>query len=94
MFIVITGTKGNEHIEQRRVLDAESWDATVQQIAEGQWTDISQVLRGNADVLPLMAREVQDIWADRGDGLKDWERDFIEQNVSIQAANKFAQAAE
>lgn len=96
MLIVICGTKGNEYIPERKLSECD-WDHTVLSIASGEWTDICEVqdTSTNSDVLPRMAREVMTIWADREEPLTDWQRQFIELNVSVSAANRFAlQAAE
>jgi len=91
MYIVITGSGSNQHIAPRKLSDA-NWDETVLDIARGEWTDISSVIQASTgfDVLSSMASQVMTIWADREEPLTSWQRDFIEQNVSIQAANKFA----
>ena len=90
MLIVITGTGEHQWIAERK-LSYSHWDKTAQDIADGQLTDVSSVIQASTgqDVLPQIARDVMTIWANRGEGLAGWERDFIEQNVSVQAANKF-----
>jgi hypothetical protein len=96
MLIVICKSKdGHEYLPQRRRIDT-SWDATVSDIASGQFPDVSQVIHASMgkDVLDIIAREVMDIWADRHEPLSDWQREFVQLNVSVQAANRFLQAAE
>lgn len=95
MLIVICGEQGSEYLPQRRLIDT-SWEATVGDIASGQFEDVSSVIHAalGTDVLPLIAREVMTIWADNGEPLTDWQRKFIEYNVSVSAANRFLQAAE
>lgn len=91
MLIVITGTGANASIMERKVSDSD-WDATISAIAAGNWTDISAVYHmglGGRDVLDIIAREVRDIWALEGEPLTAWQRNFIEQNISVSAANKF-----
>lgn len=91
MLIVICGTGPDQYLPERLRCHT-GWDETVLQIASGEWTDISEVqdTSTNSDVLPQMAKQVMTIWAGREEPLTDWQRDFIEQNVSVQAANKFA----
>ena len=97
MLIVICGEQGSEYLPQRRLVDAESWDVTVSDIAAGEFEDISSVQHTgmpDRDVLPLIAHEVMDIWAERGEPLTDWQKKFVEFNVSVRVANRFLQAAE
>jgi hypothetical protein len=93
MLIVICGEQGSEYLPERRLLDT-SWDATVADIASGQYEDVSSIIHtgmpGRGDILNIIAREVMTIWADRGEPLTDWQRKFVEYNVSVQAANRFA----
>lgn len=79
MFIVICKDGGFEYLPERRRIDAESWDATVQDIANGQFEKISEVIctATNRDVLTLMAGEVQNIWADNGEKLTEWQEGFV-----------------
>jgi hypothetical protein len=96
MLIVICKDKtGYEWLPERRRIDT-SWDATVSDIARGEFKDVSQVIHASMgkDVLDIIAREVMDIWADREEPLSDWQREFVQLNVSVQAANRFLQAAE
>lgn len=95
MLIVICGEQGSEYLPERRLIDT-SWEATVGDIASGQFENISSVIHGglDVDVLDILAREVMEIWVERGEPLTDWRRKFIEYNVSVSAANRFLQAAE
>jgi hypothetical protein len=95
MLIVICGEQGSEYLPERRLVDTD-WDATVQHIAEGQFENVSSVIHSSLgrDVLDAIAREVMTIWQERGEPLTDWQRKFIEYNVSVSAANRFLQAAE
>lgn len=96
MLIVICGERGSEYLPERRLIDT-SWEATVGDIASGQFEDVSSIIHtgmpGRADVLEILAREVMTIWADRGEPLTDWQRKFIEENVSVRVANSFPRAA-
>lgn len=96
MLIIICGETGSEYLPERRLVDAESWDVTVSDIAAGQFEDISSVQHTGMpgrDVLPIIAREVMTIWAEREEPLTDWQRDFVERQISIRIANKFPRAA-
>lgn len=68
---------------------------TIQDIAEGQFSDLVSVLEFNAiegtahDVTEDMAREVMTVWADRGEPLADTEREFLEFHLGISTANQF-----
>lgn len=64
----------------------------VHDIATGQYEDLVSVVNSNGDdVTKEIAREVMTVWADRGEPLSAWQRDFVEQLVSIEAANAFPQ---
>ena len=94
MLIVIIQHPAGDYIPERDVSRC-NWDDTVQDIAEGQFdlTRIKEVIctATGVDVLPTLAKQVQDIWADRGEGITDAERDFLERHVSISVANTFRQ---
>jgi hypothetical protein len=95
MLIVICGKPGSEYLPERRLIDT-SWEATVGDISSGQLENVTSVRHTglpDRDVLPILAKEVMSIWMDRGEPLTDKQLDFIEQNVSVQAANKFPRAA-
>lgn len=74
---------------------------TVADIAAGQryYEKVCQVIEVNLgagtsrDVTREIAREVMHVWANEGDFLYDWQRDFVEMFVSPQAANSFRRAA-
>lgn len=90
MLIIITGNRGDEWVMERR-LSRMGWDETVEDIAAGNWKNVSSVLQTSTgfDVLPQIARCVMNRWAERDEGLSGWERDFVEANIGIHAANKF-----
>ncbi len=94
MLIIIAGTGPDQYIPERKLSDCD-WNETVLDIARGEWKDVSSVIQTStgADVLPSMARQVMTIWADREEPLTNWQRDFLEMHVSVQAANKFAMEA-
>jgi hypothetical protein len=95
LIVICKDKTGYEWTPERRLIDT-SWDATVGDIARGEFKDVSQVIHASMgkDVLDIIAREVMDIWADREESLSDWQREFVQLNVSVQAANRFLQAAE
>jgi hypothetical protein len=96
MLIVICGQTGSEYLPERRLIDT-SWEATVGDIASGELENVSSVIHTGLpgrECLPLIAKEVMTIWADRGEPLTDKQKQFIEFNVSVRDANRFLQAAE
>lgn len=95
MLIVICAHPAGEYLPERDLKDC-GWDETVKDIAEDQFGPVTQVIQAStgADVLPQIAKQIADIWAERGDPLSGWQRDFIELNLGVSVANKFMQAAE
>lgn len=95
MLIVITKSNGIEWIMERKLSDANDWDATVRSIAAGEWTDISMVYSTGEgfDALPSMAKQVADIWAERDEPLADWQKDFLQDN-GVTGKRRALQAAE
>jgi hypothetical protein len=80
-------------------MDAET---TLADLAAGEWENVNRIIAiGDADrlsgfwadVTDLFARQAMNIWAQRGESLTRWQRDFIEHHVSISAANAFPQEA-
>ena len=71
----------------------------VKEIAQGQYEDIVRVLEIDPangtcrDATKDIAIDVCEIWSDRGGELFDWERDFLEEWVSFEAARAFPRAA-
>lgn len=90
MLIVICGKPGSEYLPERN-LSRTGWDETVEDVAQGQFSEISSIIHADLgrDVTDIVAREVANIWADRGEGISSSEREFLEYTIGIQAANKF-----
>lgn len=71
----------------------------VRDIAKRQYVAVSQVLELNVtagtcrDVFDEVAREVMTFWADEGQPLESWQYEFVEMNISIQAARSFQRVA-
>lgn len=98
LYLVICSDKGEHYVAERELSEMDS-GTTLKDIAAGEWTNLSRVLVFNpvehicSDVTEEFARAVMNLWASNGEPLSDWQRDFIEQHVSIQAANSFRSAA-
>jgi len=98
LYLVICSDKGEVYVPERKLSDM-TISATLRDIAAGEWTNLASVIVFNpvehiaSDVTREFATSVVDIWANSGEPLTDWQRDFVEQHVSIQAANAFARAA-
>jgi hypothetical protein len=70
---------------------------TIKDIASGEWEHIQKVIALHPDGMWIdatkdVARAVMHIWAQDGEPLSRWQREFIEFHVSIQAANSFRQS--
>ncbi len=98
LFLVVCSHKGQAYVAERDLSDMDS-GTTLKQIAAGEWTNLVSVIVFNpaehicTDVTEEFARAVQNLWANSDEPLTDWQRDFIEQHISIQAANAFATEA-
>lgn len=98
LYLVICSDKGAEYVAEREMSEMDS-GTTLRDIAAGEWTNLSRVLVINpvehicSDVTEEFTRSVMNLWANNDEPLTDWQRDFIEQHVSIQAANSFRRAA-
>lgn len=74
--------------------------ATVEWIASGELTSIAQVIGFDLttgkcrDATKDIARDVMERWAVNGDPLKDWQYEFVELHVSMQAARSFRREEE
>ena len=72
---------------------------TLRHITEGQFEGLTQVIEINPvecicrDVTEDFALDVMRIWARSGEPLTDWQREYVELHVSVQAANSFRRAA-
>ncbi len=99
LFLVICADRyGAEYVAERDLTHMSS-QGTLRDLAAGEWRRVSRILVFNpaehicSDVTEDFARSVMNVWAAGGEPLTDFQRDFIEQHVSIQAANSFPRAA-
>lgn len=98
IYLVVCRHHTGNFLPERETADLDR-ATTVRQIAEGQFSNVAQVIELNPvehtsrDVSEDIAREVMTIWAHRGEPLADQQVDFIEQHVSIGAARSFQRAA-
>lgn len=97
LYLVIVGHKSGDFIPEQNVsVDRKT---VVRDIASGQYEGLVQVLECNPvehvcdDVTKDLAWEVSALWSEYGEPLNDWQRDFIEQTIGIEAANAFPRAA-
>ncbi len=99
LYMVICSDKGEHYVAERELSEMDS-GTTLKDIAAGEWTNLVSVIVFNpvehicSDVTREFANAVMGLWADRDEPLTDWQKDFIQQHISIQAANSFLQAAE
>ncbi len=97
-YIIVCAHKDGAYLPERNVSDLDR-KTLVKDIAEGQHTDMIQVLEINpveklcSDVTEAIAWEVCQQWAAEGEPLSDWQRDFVEQHCGMVAANAFPRAA-
>lgn len=98
-YLVICSDKGEHYVPERELSEMDS-KTTLKDIAAGEWTNLVSVLSFNpvehlcSDVTDIFVAAVVNLWADSGEPLTEWQRDFVEQHVSVSAANSFLQAAE
>lgn len=81
MLVIICKSNGVEYLPERN-LSRTTWEATVEDIASGEWTTVEQVIHtatGN-DITGLVAEEVARIWNERDEPLADWQKDFLQAN--------------
>lgn len=98
IYLIIVAHKSGAYVPERNVSDLGRAE-TIADIAAGQVENVVSVIEVNIadltsrDVTSDIAREVMTLWANDGEPLTDWQRDFVEQLVSIEAANSFRRAA-
>lgn len=94
LYLILCGQYIDEYAPERDVKDMNR-ATTVREIAEGQFKSLTRVLEvaTGADVTADLARDVMTRWAHDGEPLSDWQRDFVELHVGLQAANSFRRAA-
>jgi hypothetical protein len=98
LHVIIVG-KVEPYITERDLAEL-GRERTITQIAEGQFENLHTVIEvdlhagTSKDVTREMAREVMTRWAIEGEPLSDWQYDFIEHHVSMNAARSFRREAE
>lgn len=98
LFLIICSDKGEHYVAERELCEMDSLN-TLKSIAAGEWTDLASVIVFNpvehicTDVTREFAVQAMSLWANSGEPLTDWQRDFVEQHISVQAANSFRRAA-
>ena len=97
VYVVIVAHESGDFIPEQPVyVDRKT---VVRDIANGQYEELVQVLECNPvehicnDCSEDIAWEVSARWADDGEPLTDWQRDFIEQFLGLDVANAFPRAA-
>lgn len=94
IYLVFENSKTGPVLCEREVSDLDR-KTTIEDIASGQFEDFRQVLECNPvegtcrDVTEDMTAEVCSIWADSGDPLSYWQRDFAETFLGIPNAYAF-----
>lgn len=98
IYLVVAADKDGDYLPERCVSDLDR-ATTVKDIADGRYEDLIQVIECNPvegicrDVTDDIAWEVSAIWSRDGQSLSDWQRDFIEQIIGLEAAGAFPRAA-
>lgn len=98
IYLLVAADKGGAYLPERKLSDLDR-ATTVKDIADGQYEDLIQVIELNPvegtcrDVTEDIAWEVSAIWSANGEPLSDWQQDFIEQTIGLEAARSFPRAA-
>lgn len=93
-YIVICSSKKGPYIRERDIADC-SRRETIKDIASGELTDVIQVFEINPvenicnDVTVDIAWGVSEFLAADGEPLNDYQRDYIEQTIGLEAARAF-----
>jgi hypothetical protein len=99
VYLVTVAHLNGPYVKERDECDMD-YITTLNDIADGQFAGLAQVIEINPaehssrDVTEDFAQAVSDIWADQGEPLLDWQREFVEAHLGVSFANQFAQAAE
>lgn len=97
-YLIICSDKGDLYVAERELSEMDSGN-TLKSLASGEWTNVASVIAFNPvericeDVTREVASAVMNLWANDGEPLTHWQRSFVEQHVSIQAANSFRAVA-
>ena len=98
IYLLVAADKGGAYLPERKLSDLDR-ATTVKDIAAGQYEDLIQVIELNPvenicrDVTEDIAWEVSALWSANGEPLSDWQQDFIEQTIGLEAARSFPRAA-
>ena len=98
-YIVFVADQFGSYMPERELADMDR-KTTLELVAHGEWEGLSQVIEFNPaefssrDVTEDFAKEVADIWADQGEPLSDFQREFVEAHLGVSFANHFQMAAE
>lgn len=96
IYLVVSSHRTGNYLPERDTADLDHV-TTVRDIATGQFASVVQVLdpfeHTSRDVTEDIAREVMALWTSQGESLSDWQYEFVEQHVSLQAARSFQRAA-
>ena len=98
IYLMIGTDKDGAYLPERKLSDLDR-ATVIKDIADGQYEGLTQVLEINPaegicrDVTEDMAWEVSALWSRDGEPLSDWQRDFIEQTIGLEAARSYPRAA-
>jgi hypothetical protein len=97
-YLVVVAHKDGAYLPERKLSDLDR-ATVIKDIADGQYEGLTQVIEFNPaegicrDVTEDIAREVMTLWARQGEPLRNWQYEFVELHVSMQAAQSFRRAA-
>jgi hypothetical protein len=95
-YIVFCGSK--EPYIRERNSDELDRASTIRQLAEGQFDVPSKIVEYDLesgkcrDVTTELAAEVAGQWAEDGEPLSDWRREFVELSLGVAVANEFSRS--
>lgn len=98
IYLVIGTDKDDAYLPERKLSDLDR-ATVIKDIADGQYEGLIQVIECNPvegicrDVTEDIAWKVSAIWSANGEPLSDWQQDFIEQTIGLEAARSFPRAA-
>lgn len=94
-FIICGGTSIEPWVAADEIFQMDRF-STIKWIAAGELEDIAKVIAFDLtngtcrDATKEIASEVMTRWAHQGEPLSDWQYDFVERHVSMNAARSFA----
>lgn len=99
-YIVVCASRSGARYVVERDLERCDKASTIEDIARGEFDRLVQVLECNpvehvcSDVTADLARDVMTVWANEGEPLLRFQRDFVEQHVGMSAAAAFPRERE